>query len=246
VFLDFNPSEVFWAVDELMPREDCTTIHSTFLDNPFLPEEQIEEIKRLKNTDPDYWAVYGLGEFGSGRKLVYHYNVVDDIPPPAKLVAVGLDWGFTNDASALIEVWSWLDEIYINELVYKTNLTNQDIIRHLEMLGIDKYTEIIADSSEPKSIEELYRSGYNVKKAIKGPDSVMKGIDILKRYKLHATKNSSNVIKEFQNYKWVTDKNGNTLNQPVDAFNHSMDAIRYVAINKLGVKPKSTFYVKGL
>ena len=246
VFLDFNPSEVFWAVDEIMPREDCTTIHSTFLDNPFLPIDQIEEIKRLKNTDPDYWAVYGLGEFGSGRKLVYHYNVVDEIPKPAKLIAVGLDWGFSNDPTAIVEVWQFIDELYFRELVYKTGLTNQDIHRHLEMLGIDRSVEIIADSADPKSIEELYRLKYNIKPAQKGPDSVLKGIDVLKRYKLNVLKTSVNITKELQNYKWVTDKNGNTLNQPADSFNHGMDAIRYVALNKLGIKPKGTFYVKGL
>ena len=246
VFLDFNPSEVFWAVDELMPREDCTTIHSTFLDNPFLPEEQIEEIKRLKNTDPDYWAVYGLGEFGSGRKLVYHYNVVDEIPKPAKLIAVGLDWGFSNDPTAIVEVWQFIDELYFRELVYKTGLTNTDIHFQLQSLGIDRSIEIIADSADPKSIEELYRLKYNIKPAQKGPDSVLKGIDVLKRYKLNVLKTSVNITKELQNYKWVTDKNGNTLNQPVDQFNHGMDAIRYVALNKLGIKPKGSFYVKGL
>ena len=246
VFLDFNPSEVFWAVDEIMPREDCTTIHSTFLDNPFLPEEQIEEIKRLKYTDPDYWAIYGLGEFGSGRKLVYHFNVVDEIPKPAKLIAVGLDWGFSNDPTAIIEVWQFIDELYFRELVYKTGLTNNDIHFQLQSLGIDRSIEIIADSADPKSIEELYRLKYNIKPAQKGPDSVLKGIDVLKRYKLNVLKSSVNITKELQNYKWVTDKNGNTLNQPVDAFNHGMDAIRYVALNKLGIKPKSSFYVKGL
>ena len=246
VFLDFNPSEVFWAVDEIMPREDCTTIHSTFLDNPFLPIEQVEEIKRLKNTDPDYWAVYGLGEFGSGRKLVYHYNVVDEIPKPAKLIAVGLDWGFSNDPTAIVEVWQFIDELYFRELVYKTGLTNTDIHFQLQSLGIDRSIEIIADSADPKSIEELYRLKYNIKPAQKGPDSVLKGIDVLKRYKLNVLKTSVNITKELQNYKWVTDKNGNTLNQPVDNFNHGMDAIRYVALNKLGIKPKGSFYVKGL
>jgi phage terminase large subunit len=246
VFLDFNPSEVFWAVDEIMPREDCTTIHSTFLDNPFLPIDQIEEIKRLKNTDPDYWAVYGLGEFGSGRKLVYHYNVVDEIPKLAKLIAVGLDWGFSNDPTAIVEVWQFIDELYFRELVYKKGLTNTDIHFQLQSLGIDRSIEIIADSADPKSIEELYRLKYNIKPAQKGPDSVLKGIDVLKRYKLNVLKTSVNITKELQNYKWVTDKNGNTLNQPVDNFNHGMDAIRYVALNKLGIKPKGSFYVKGL
>lgn len=246
VFLDFNPSEMFWAVDEVMPREDCTTIHSTFLDNPFLPEEQVEEIKRLKYTDPDYWNVYGLGLFGGSRKLVYQYEIADQIPSQAKLIALGLDWGFSNDPTAIVEVYQFIDELYINELVYKTGLTNNDIHFQLQSLGIDRKLEIIADSADPKSIEELYRLGYNIHPAQKGPDSVMSGIDILKRNRLFVTKSSVNIIKELNNYKWMIDKDGNTLNKPVDLFNHGMDALRYVALNKLGVKRKASFYVKKL
>jgi phage terminase large subunit len=246
VFLDFNPSEQFWAVDDIMPREDCTTIHSTFLDNPFLAQEQINEIKRLKDTDPDYWAVYGLGIFGGSKKLVYQYNVVDEIPKEAKLIGLGLDFGFTNDPTALVEVWQFADELYLQELIYKTGLTNTDITRHLEMLGIDRYVEIIADSADPKAIEEIYRMQFNVKPAKKGPDSIMAGIDIMKRHKLFVTKFSTNIIKELNNYKWVVDKDGNTLNKPVDYFNHALDAVRYVCLNKLAIKPKGTLYVKGL
>jgi phage terminase large subunit len=246
IFLDFNPSETFWANEQIMPREDAITIHSTFLDNPFLSEDQVEEIKRLKYTDPDYWAIYGLGLFGGGRKLIYTHSVIDTIPQQAKLIAIGLDFGYSNDPTAVVEVWNWLDELYLNELVYSTGLTNQDIVRELQMLNIDRYTEIVADSAEPKSIEELYRMQFNVKPASKGPDSVIQGIDILKRYKLNVTKSSINLIKEMNNYKWVVDKNNNTLNKPVDAFNHALDAVRYVALNKLKVKPKGKIYIKTL
>lgn len=246
IFLDFNPSEQFWAVDEVISRQDCTTIHSTFLDNPFLSDEQIEEIKRLKYTDPDYWNVYGLGLFGGSRKLVYQYNVVDTIPKEAKLVALGLDWGFSNDPTAILEVYQFIDDLYINELVYKTGLTNQDIVAQLRLLNIDRRTELIADSAEPKSIEELYRQGFNIHPAKKGPDSVMQGIDILKRNIINVTKTSTNIIKELNNYKWLIDKDGHTLNKPVDTFNHGMDALRYVALNKLGVKHKGRVYIKTL
>lgn len=246
VFLDFNPSEQFWAVDEVMHRQDCTTIHSTFLDNPFLSDEQVNEIKRLKETDPDYWNVYGLGLFGGSRKLVYQYSIIDEIPQPAKLIAIGLDFGYSNDPTAVVEVWKWLDEIYLKELIYNTGLTNQDIIRELQVLGIDRYTEIVADSAEPKSIEELYRMQFNVKPAKKGPDSVLQGIDILKRHKIFVTKYSTNLIKELDSYKWVIDKNGNTLNKPIDNYNHALDAVRYVALNKLAVRSQSKIYIKTL
>ena len=245
VFLDFNPSEQFWAVNDIMPREDCTTIHSTFLDNPFLPQEQIDEIKRLKDTDPDYWNVYGLGIFGGSKKLIYQYNVVDEIPKEAKLIGCGLDFGFTNDPTALVEVWQFTDELYFRELIYQTGLTNTDITRYLEQLGIDRTVDIIADSADPKAIEEIHRSRFNIKPAKKGPDSIMAGIDILKRHKLNVVKHSTNLIKEFNNYKWIVDKDGNTLNKPVDNYNHALDAVRYIALNKLSVKRSGGLYVRG-
>jgi phage terminase large subunit len=245
IYLDFNPSEHFWAVDQVMSRQDSTTIHSTFMDNPFLSEDQINEIKRLRDTDLDYWNVYGLGQFGAGKKLVYQHHIIDEIPLQAKKISVGLDWGFSNDPTAIIEVYKLDDNLYIQELCYNKSMTNQDIIKQLDIWGIDKYTEIIADSAEPKSIEELKRSGFNIKPASKGPDSIIAGINLLKQHKLHVTKSSVNIIKEFQNYKWIVDKDGNTLNKPVDLFNHSMDAIRYVALNKLTTKSKSSIYIGG-
>jgi phage terminase large subunit len=167
--------------------------------------------------------------------LVYSYTPVDDIPTNvAKLVALGMDFGYTNDPTTLVEVWKdTRDGIYFNELIYQQGLTNTEIAALLGSYGVDKYIEIIADSAEPKSIDEIKRYGFNIKPATKGPDSIMNGIDILKRHRLYVTKQSTNLIKELNNYKWVTDKNGNKLNKPVDAFNHALDAVRYVALNKL-------------
>jgi phage terminase large subunit len=175
-----------------------------------------------------------LGQFAGSFDRIYQYIPVDDIPVnSAKLVALGMDFGFTNDPTTLVEIWKDVDDLFINELIYQTNLTNQDIINKLKEYEIDSYVEIIADSAEPKSIEEIRRAGFNIKPALKGPDSVLNGIDILKRHRIHVTKQSVNTTKEFLNYKWVTDKNGIKLNKPVDLFNHSLDAIRYVALNKL-------------
>jgi phage terminase large subunit len=125
------------------------------------------------------------------------------------------------------------DNLYIQELLYHTNLTNQDISQKLTELGLTRFDEIWADSAEPKSIEELHRMGWNVKPTAKGADSVMAGIDILKRHKIFVTKESKNAIREFQNYKWQEDKNGNLLNRPIDAFNHAIDATRYATFNRL-------------
>jgi phage terminase large subunit len=234
VFMDFNPSETFWYNDKIEHLDDVTTIHSTYKDNPFLSNEQVNEIERLQFTDEQYYQIYGLGKFAGSFDRIYQYIPVDDIPVnSAKLVALGMDFGFTNDPTTLVEIWKDVDDLFVNELIYQTNLTNQDIINKLKEYEIDSYVEIIADSAEPKSIEEIRRAGFNIKPALKGPDSVLNGIDILKRHRIHVTKQSVNTTKEFLNYKWVTDKNGIKLNKPVDLFNHSLDAIRYVALNKL-------------
>ena len=240
VFMDFNPSETFWYNDQIQSRDDVTIIHSTYKDNPYLNEDQVNEIERLQHTDLQYYQIYALGEFAGQVDLIYTYIPVDDIPTfGAKLVALGLDWGYSNDPTALLEVWLWNDAVYFNELLYRPGLTNQDIINELNELGVDRYVEIIADSAEPKSIEEIRRAGFNIKPATKGPDSVMNGIDILKRHRIHVTKQSTNIIKELNGYKWVTDKDGNKLNKPIDMFNHALDAARYVALNKI-TKSKAT------
>jgi len=244
VFIDFNPSEQFWYNDKLQSRDDNTIIHSTYKDNPYLNPEQVNEIERLQFTDLQYYQIYALGEFAGGMDLVYQYAPIDDVPVhSAKLVALGMDYGFTNDPTTLIEVWREKNNIYLNELLYDLNLTNQDIADRLAEYGVDRYVEIIADSAEPKSIEEIRRSGFNIKPAQKGPDSILNGIDILKRHRIHVTKQSVNLIKELNNYKWVVDKNGNKLNKPVDMFNHALDAVRYVALNKLRVDNKGMYNI---
>lgn len=244
VFMDFNPSEMFWFNDKLQHRDDVTIIHSTYKDNPYLTQEQVNEIERLQFTDLQYYQVYALGQFAGSFDRVFQYILVDDIPTDvAKPIALGLDFGFTNDPTALIEVWKNGDELYLNELIYDTNLTNSDIVGLMNSYDIDRYTEIIADSAEPKSIEEIRRMGFNIKPAQKGPDSVLNGIDILKRHKIHVTKQSINLIKELNNYKWVVDKDGNKLNKPIDMFNHSLDAVRYVALNKLKVNNEGKYNI---
>ena len=185
-----------------------------------------------------------MGQFAGSFDRIYQYIPVDDIPTnSAKLVALGMDFGFTNDPTTLVEIWKDNDDLYLNELIYERGLTNQDIANRLGEYEVDKYIEIIADSAEPKSIEEIRRMGFNIKPAQKGPDSVLNGIDILKRHKLHVTKQSVNIIKEINNYKWVTDKDGNKLNKPVDMFNHSLDAARYVALNKLKTNKSGVYNI---
>ena len=232
IILDYNPSESFhWIYDKVIPRDDSDFYQTTYKDNKFLDPVIIQEIERLRGTDEDYWRIYGLGERGMSRATIFQFQIAEE--PKGQVVAYGLDFGFTNDPTALIKVYKDGDNLYLEEKLYHTNLTNQDISQKLTELGMTRYDEIWADSAEPKSIEELHRMGWNVKPTAKGADSIMAGIDILKRHKLHIVKGSPNLTKELQNYKWQEDKNGNLLNRPIDAFNHLVDAMRYATFNRL-------------
>lgn len=232
IILDYNPSDTFhWIYDRVIPRDDAEFYQTTYLDNPFLPSEIKLEIERLKQTDEQYWRIYGLGERGTNRSQIFQYNVFKELPKEAKLIGKGLDFGFTNDPTSLVEVYRKDIELYIIEKLYHTGLTNQDIAHRLDVFEYNRREPIYADSAEPKSIEELYRMGYNVKPVSKGRDSIIAGIDVLKRYKLFIQ--GSNLEKEFQNYRWEEDKNGNLLNKPIDKYNHAIDATRYAVYSTL-------------
>jgi phage terminase large subunit len=232
VIIDFNPSEEFhWIYDQVLPRKDVEFYQTTYKDNPFLGAEIKSEIERLKDIDENYWRVYGLGERGQSRSLVYTFSTTKQIPKEAKLVAYGLDFGFSNDPTALVRTYILEDSMYVDELFYRTGMTNQDIAKEMQNLGLEKQNEIFADSAEPKSIEEIYRMGWNVKPVVKG--AINLGIDIIRRYNLFATESSYNLIKELRNYKYIEDKNGQMTNKPVDNFNHALDALRYSVVNKI-------------
>jgi phage terminase large subunit len=232
VIIDFNPSEEFhWIYDQVLTRSDVDFFQTTYKDNPFLGDVIKAEIERLQNIDENYWRVYGLGERGQSKSLVYSYNTIKEIPKEAKLVSYGLDFGYSSDPTSLVRTYILDDNMYVDEVLYRTGMTNQDIANEMKALGLDRSNEVFADSAEPKSIEEIYRMGWNVKPTIKG--SVNLGIDIIRRYKLHATESSFNLIKELRNYKYIEDKNGQVTNKPVDNFNHALDALRYSVVNKI-------------
>ena len=242
IYLDYNPSDPYsWIYDKVITRDDCTFIKSTYMANPFIDKETIAEIERLREIDPDYWNVYGLGEIGSIQTMIFRqFNLVDEMQ--GRLVGYGLDFGFTNSPTALVEVRMRDDELYLNELLYEKRLTNIDLAKKLRELGIDRQSEIVADSAEPKSIEEVYRQGFNIKPAKKGA-GVHLGIDIMRRYKINITKASVNAIKEFRSYKWATDKNGDVLNTPVKINDHLVDAARYLCTNKLSINHSGKYYI---
>jgi phage terminase large subunit len=153
IILDFNPSDEFhWIYDKVIPREDCDFFQTTYLDNPFLEPSLIKEIERLKGTDENYWKIYGLGERGQSRSLIFDFTTCETIPDTAKLLGMGLDFGYSNDPTSLVKTYIDGDFMYVEELLYRTEMTNQDIGKQFELLGLDRRQEIWADSAEPKSI----------------------------------------------------------------------------------------------
>jgi phage terminase large subunit len=242
IYLDYNPSDPYsWIYEKVITRDDCTFIKSTYLANPFLDEDTIAEIERLKDLDPDYWRVYGMGEIGTIQTMIFRqFELVDEMQ--GRLVGYGLDFGFTNSPTALVEVRLQDDNLYIKELLYEKRLTNTDLANRLKDFGINRQAEIVGDSAEPKSIEEIHRQGFNIKPAKKGA-GIHLGLDIMRRYKLHITKDSTNAIKEFRSYKWATDKNGDVLNTPVKINDHLVDATRYLCLNKLSINHSGKYYI---
>lgn len=237
VILDWNPSNEFWLHTKLYPnlkKGEYFFKVTTYRDNPGVTDKVKNEIERLKDIDPELYKVYGEGRKGSITGLIFqNVTFVDEFPKECRKVGYGLDFGFTNDPTALVRIGVLHGELYMEELIYETGLLNKDISDLLKELGLKRRDEIIADSAEPKSIAELRSYGWNVRPAKKGTDSVNHGISLLKSYKLNITKNSVNWRKEVNNYKWKVDNNGDTLNVPIDAYNHLWDAARYYASLKL-------------
>ncbi|MEO7216269.1 terminase large subunit [Mucilaginibacter sp.] len=238
VFIDYNPNTAFWVHEKLLGKPEVELIISDHRHNPFVDEAMRQKIEALKNEDLELWKVYARGLTGKITGLVFNnWHVCEHIPEGAKLIAAGLDFGFTNDETGCLLLYKQNGELWADEAIYQTGLTNTDISRKLKDANISKNTEIIADSAEPKSIEELKRLGWYVSGAKKGADSITNSIDILKRYKINVTRNSTNLRKELARYKWKTDNDGKTINQPVDTCNHLVDPLRYIALNKLKITP---------
>ena len=236
IFIDFNANSPFWVHDNLIGTQNTQLIISDYRHNPFVVAGMRDKIEDLKEKDHERWRVYARGLTGKVTGLVLNnWEICESIPADARLIAAGLDFGFSNDQTGCILVYKQNGELWINELFYEKELTNADIAGRLTAERVSKNTEIVADSAEPKSIEELRRLGWNITGAKKGPDSVNNSIDILKRYRLNITRQSKNLQNELGRYKWKIDNSGRTLNQPVDSCNHLIDPLRYVALNKLTI-----------
>lgn len=236
VIIDFNPSAEFWAHKRL---QEAHWVITSFRDNAFISPAVRERILSYEPTkeniergtaDKYRWDVYGLGKVGRLEGLVLPNWERGKFPDDYKWRIYGLDFGYTNDPTALVEIRLYRGNLHVKEHLYRSGLTNQDISREMERIGIDRNELIIADSAEPKSIEEINRMGWHIRGAVKGKDSINQGIDILKRYKLIVE--GENIAKELNSYIWAKDRNGNLLNKPIDSFNHCIDAMRYAVSYK--------------
>lgn len=228
IFLDWNPRSRFWFEEHLEGREDCTLIHSTYKDNPFLTPMQIAEIESNR-TDSNWWRVYGLGETGSVEGLVYtNWQISQSYPTDYKREFICIDFGFTNDPTAILRVRLQGGELWVDELCYQRGMLNADIVRVLKENNTPRNADIVGDSAEQKSIAEINAlGGFRAVPVTKGKGSVVAGITAVQAYKLNVTQQSLGTIDELRNYSWRRDINGNYINEPVDSYNHALDALRY-------------------
>lgn len=234
IFIDYNPSARFWVHDELIGREGVELLISDHRTNDTLTDEEHERIENI--SDPELHKVYARGRTGKLEGVVLvNWDICDALPPREewKMSCYGLDFGFTNDPSALEHVVEAHGDLWVDELLYSTGLTNPDIAQRAKGEGLTSQDNIIADCAEPKSIRELQAQGLWVSASPKGADSIVSGLDILRRYKIHFTRRSQGIIQNARSYRWAKDRDGNATNKPEDRNNHGIDAIRYVALAKL-------------
>lgn len=239
-WIDFNPDNEFWAHTEVLPEPNSEFLLLTYKDNEALPPETLEDlmIKQEKAKTSEYWAnwcrVYIDGEIGSLQGVVFDFKQLDEIPASAELIGYGLDWGFTNDPSALIACYRIDKQLIFDELMYERRLTNRMIAAQMEQVQVSKYKQVVADSAEPKSIADLWNFGWsNVEASKKGPDSIRASIDKLQQWEIFVTSRSRNTIAELRSYVWDKDKAGNPLSVPVGKADHSIACMRYIALNLL-------------
>lgn len=237
IYLDYNPVSEFWVDTELKADPDSEMVILTYKDNEALDASIVNEIEkaREKGKTSKYWEnwfrVYGLGEIGNLEGLIFsNWGLIDTIPEDARLLGCGVDFGYSVDPTAIVEVYQYNDKRILNEICYQNGLLNSEIAKRLP-----KGVPIYADSAEPKSIDEIRRYGINIKGVTKGKDSINYGIQVMQSQEYLVTKQSTNLIKELRNYTWDKDKAGNTLPIPVGT-HHICDAARYFEMEAIGIK----------
>lgn len=235
IILAYNPtvSPYHW-LRRMYGNGDVETYVTTYLDNPYLPKEMIKAIEGLQQTSPKKWTIYGKGEFAPNDKAIFQFEVVDEFD--GDFIGFGIDFGFSQDPTALVAVYKSSDTLYLEELLYERGLVTSDIVKKLRELDITKSEEIWADSAEPRLIEEIYRSGFNIKPVVKGKDSIRFGISVMQNYKIRIPKRSQNLINEMYSYQYGEDKYGYVTDVPEGGLDHLIDAARYCCMMRLSQK----------
>lgn len=239
IYLDYNPDRLFWAITDVAHEPDARLIKLNYKDNEALDPAIINEfkIKLDKANTSEYWRnwcrVYIDGEVGSLEGTVYtNWELIGSVPDDARLLGLGLDFGYTNDPTAVVSVYFYNGDLVVDELIYQAGLTNPGIANILKLM-IPIGTEVWCDSAEPKSIAELKQLGIRAFGVVKGPDSVKWGISIVQQYKLWITERSKNLINELENYLWMK-KDGTSTNIPMGSEDHALSGLRYLVMSKLG------------
>ena len=246
VYLDFNPANEFWVHTDLKEDKDADFLILTYKDNDALDKRIINEIEKAREKAKtssywdNWWRVYGLGQIGNLQGVVFdNWNKIDKIPDDARLLGLGVDFGYSNDPTAIVEIYKWNDKRIVNELCYQTSLVNSEIAKKIPS-GVICY----ADSAEPKSIEEIRRENKMIKGATKGRDSILFGIQLMQSQEYLITSQSKNLLKELRSYIWDTDKTGKRLNKPRGGQDHLIDALRYHESESLGNKTYGQYFIK--
>jgi len=228
IYIDYNPVAEFWVHDDVMIPENENTydfLILTYKDNDALPESVVAELESRKNK-PDWWKVYGEGLIGGQEGRVYTgWTQLDEIPIGAKLERYCLDFGYTNDPTALLAIYYYDQTYIIDEIIYQKGLSNKQIADTIN--AQEKKALVVADAAEPKSIDEIRSYGINIIAAVKGQGSITQGIALVQEQTIQITKRSTNTLKESRNYLWDKDANDKPTGNPIGIWNHSMDAIRY-------------------
>lgn len=224
VWLDWNPVSEFWWYTEVLPHTDVDFLTLTYKDNQALDPQIVKTIE-ARRYNKNWWKVYGEGQLGEAEGRIYKgWILIDEIPEEARLKRKGLDYGYTNDPTALIDIYQWNNAYIWDELLYRKGMSNKDIA---DVILHSESALVIADSAEPKSNDELTSYGVSVLPSHKGQGSVLQGVQYVQGQTIYVTKRSINIWKEYRNYLWLTDKDGKIINEPQDFLNHAMDGGRY-------------------
>ena len=248
IWIDFNPTANFWAHKEVANQPDADFITLTYLDNEALPQTIVDDIEQAKEKakTSEYWAnwwrVYGLGQIGSLEGVCIKEWQEIKLPIEARLLCYGMDFGYSNDPTTLIALYKYNDAYIFDEVIYQKKLLNSDTSNLFKAHDINAV--VYADSAEPKSIAELRTLGHKVLPCTKGKDSIVYGINLINQNKIYVTSRSKNLIKELQSYTWMKDREGNTINKPIDAFNHCIDAARYAITSQLQTPNKGKYNIR--